>query len=174
MDDTAASSVCSLARILWHDREGAKSCSAIVFEQTLHNVKVSTTATLPLFSRVRLSMDGLEYLARVESAQVGDLGSEAELALQETRRLDERLAHRGAMRLTTAGDELPASIVVQALNYSSGGFQVRSDEPIEPDSRVRLTAHGIEYLGVTRYCHAAASGYRVGIQLVDEPTFDGF
>lgn len=77
MDRPAASSICSLAKILWYDRRGPTSCSAIVFEQAGQSVKVSTTSPLPPFGRVRLTMGGLEYFASVESVQVNGQNNEA-------------------------------------------------------------------------------------------------
>ena len=171
MNGSSASSICGLAKIQWHDRHGVKACSAIVFEQESHTMRVSTTSPLPLFTRVRFTLGGLEYLAQVESVRASDQGHEAELALQETRRIDERVTHEASMLLQPTGSDGSSPVTVQATNYSSGGFQIASDAPLAEDCGIHLTADGIEYYGVTRYCHRAASGYLIGIELVEPPVF---
>ena len=169
MDQPATSSICSLAKILWYDRHGATSCSAIVFEQTGQSVRVSTTSPLPAFGRVRLAMGGLEYLASVESVQVNGQSNEAELALQETRRIDERLPSRGAMQLAPLDRTQGEEIAVKASNYSSGGLQVVSPQPFAEELLVRVTTDDIECRGVIRYCRRAAAGFLTGIELVEPP-----
>jgi hypothetical protein len=171
MDGSSASSICGLAKIHWNERRGAKSCSAIVFEQQSHTIRVATTASLPLFSRVRLTVGGLEYIAQVESVEATDQGSEAELALQEARRIDERMDHHADLQMRRTGSEAAYAVTVQATNYSNGGFQVSSAAPFPQNEPVHLTTDGIEYFGITRYCHRAATGHLIGIELVEPPTF---
>lgn len=171
MDGSSATSICGLAKIDWNDRHGAKSCSAIVFDQQGHTMKVATTSPLPDFTRVRLTLGGLEYLAKVESVTPSDQGSEAELALQETRRIDERVDHQSELLLRRTGSEAAQAVTVQATNYSNGGFQVSSAAPFPENEPVQLAADGIEYFGITRYCHRAATGHLIGIELVEPPTF---
>jgi len=169
MDRPAASSICSLAKILWYDRGGATSCTAIVFEQAGQSVKVSTTSPLPAFGRVRLTMGGLDYFASVQSVEVNGQNNEAELALQETRRVDERLPSRGGVQLApldwTQGEEL----AVKASNYSSGGLQVLSPQPLAEELLVRVATGNIECHGVIRYCNRSAAGFLIGIELVEPP-----
>lgn len=169
MDGSASSSICSLAKILWYDRHGATSCTAIVFEQAGQSVKVSTTSPLPAYGRVRLTMGGLEYLASVESVAIDGQSNEAELALQEAKRNDERLPSDGAMQLTPLDPSQDAQLTVQANNYSSGGLQVVSPQPLAQELMVRLASDSIECYGVVRHCTRGASGYLVGIELVEPP-----
>lgn len=171
MDGSSATSICGLAKIEWNDRHGAKSCSAIVFEQLGHTMKVSTTSPLPHFTRVRLTVGGLEHLAKVESVSSGELGAEAELALQETRRIDERVDHQMDLQMRRGGSELACAVTVRATNYSSGGFQISSAAPFPENELVHLTTDGFEYFGITRYCHRAATGHLIGIELVEPPSF---
>jgi PilZ domain len=170
MDRPATCSICSLAKVLWYDRNGANSCSAIVFEQAGSTVKVSTTSPLPRFGRVRLTMGGLDYFAKVESAQTGGQNNEAELTLQETRRSDERVPSRGPMKLSPVDPAQGEGFTVQASNYSRGGLQVVSPQPLAEELLVSLAADNIECCGVVRYCHRAAAGYLIGIELVEPPT----
>ena len=173
MDRPASSSICSLAKILWYDRHGAASCTAIVFEQTGQSVKVSTTSPLPSFGRVRLTMGGLEYFASVESVEVNGQNNEAELALQETRRIDERLPSRGTMQLAPLDPTEGEEIAVQANNYSSGGLQVLSPQPLADELLVRVATDNIECHGVIRYCNRASTGFLIGIELVEPPIISG-
>ncbi|MDA0205964.1 MAG: hypothetical protein O3A53_02955 [Acidobacteria bacterium] len=173
MDQPATSSICSLAKILWYDRRGATSCSAIVFEQVGQSVKVSTTSPLPCFGRVRLTMGGLEYFASVESVQVNGQNNEAELALQEARRIDERLPSCGAMVLAPVDRTQGWEIAVKASNYSSGGLQVVSSQPLAKELLVRVATDDIECHGVVRYCKRAAAGFLIGIELVEPPVISG-
>jgi hypothetical protein len=169
MDRPAANSICSLAKILWYDRRGATSCSAIVFEQAGKSVKVSTTAPLPSFGRVRLTMGGLEYFASVESVGINGPNNEAELTLQEARRFDERLANRGTMQLTPLDRTQGEAITVEANNYSSGGLQLLSPQPLAEELLVQVASESIECHGVIRYCTRAAAGFLIGIELVERP-----
>ena len=173
MDRPATSSICSLAKILWYDRQGASSCTAIVFEQSGQSLKVSTTAPLPLFGRVRLTMGGLEYFASVESVELNGQNNEAALALQETRRIDERLPSRGEMQLTPLDPAQGGEIAVQANNYSSGGLQVVSPQALSEELLVRVATDNIECHGVIRYCKRAAAGHLIGIELVEPPVIAG-
>ena len=173
MDRPATSSICSLAKILWYDRRGATSCTAIVFEQTGQSVKVSTTSPLPTFGRVRLTMGGLEYFASVESVEVNGQNNEAELALQETRRIDERLPNHGAMQLAPIDPAQGEEIAVKASNYSSGGLQVLSAQSPPEELLVRVATAHIECHGVIRYCHRAAAGFLVGSELAEPPVISG-
>ena len=169
MDRPVSSSICSLAKILWYDRHGPASCSAIIFEQAGQSVKVSTTSPLPAFGRVRLTMGGLEYFARVESVQVNGQNNEAELALQETRRIDERLPSRGTMQLAPLDQTQGEEVSVEANNYSRGGLQVVSPQPFAEELLVRVAADRIECHGVIRYCNRATAGFLIGIELVEPP-----
>jgi hypothetical protein len=169
MDQSSTNSICSLAKILWYDRRGATSCSAIVFEQTGQSVKVSTTSPLLPFGRVRLTMGGLEYFARVESVQVKGENNEAELALQETGRIEERLPSCGAILLTPADQIQGEEIAVKASDYSSGGLQVVSPRPLAKELLVGVATDDIECHGVIRYCNRSAAGFLVGIELVEPP-----
>lgn len=168
MEDSAASSICGLAKILWHDRQGSRSCSAIVFEQTSHAVKLSTTVALPLFGRVRVAFGGLKYRARVESVKTIEPGYETQLELQDKRRIDERLPCSVEMKLQRKDGADP--VVVEATNYSSGGLQVASCDASEVGAVVCLSVDTIDHYGVVRYCRPAVSGYLLGIELIDEPT----
>jgi len=165
--------MCSLAKILWYDRDGAASCTAIVFEQAGQSVKVSTTSPLPSFGRVRLTMGGLEYFASVESVEVNGQNNEARLALQETRRIDERLPSSGDMRLAPLDPSQGEEIAVKASNYSSGGLQILSPQPLAMELLVRVTNDNIECHGVIRHCNRAAAGFLVGIELVEPPIVSG-
>lgn len=167
--DRSASTICSLAKILWYDRRGATSCTAIVFEQAGQVVKVSTTAPLPAYGRVRLTMGGLEYVASVESIASDGQNNEAELALQEMRRNDERLPSDGVMQLTPLNPAQGAQLSVWANNYSSGGLQVVSPQSLAEDLMVRVVNDSIECHGVVRHCTRRALGFLVGIQLVEPP-----
>jgi hypothetical protein len=169
MDRPANSSICSLAKILWYDRRGVTSCTAIVFEQAGQSVKVSTTSPLPSFGRVRLTMGGLDYFASVASVEVNGQNNEAELALQETRRIDERLPSRGTMQLAPLDRTQGEEITVQASNYSSGGLQVFSPGPLAVELLIRVATDNIECHGVVRYCHRSAAGFLIGIELVEPP-----
>lgn len=169
MDHPATSSICSLAKIVWYDRGGATSCSAIVFEQSGQSVKVSTTSPLPSFGRVRLTMGGLEYFASVESVCVNGQNNEADLALQEARRIDERMPSRGVMQLAPLDGTQGAAIAVKASNYSRGGLQVVSPQPFAEELLVRVAAENIECHGVIRYCNRSSSGFLIGIELVEPP-----
>ncbi len=173
MDRPASSSICSLAKILWYDRRGPASCSAIVFEQAGQSVKVSTTTPLPSFGRVRLTMGGLEYFASVESVQVNGQNSEAELALQDARRSDERLPSQGTMQLAPLDASQGGEITVQANNYSSSGLQVISPQPLAEELLVRVASENVECHGVIRYCTRSAAGFLVGIELVEPPIVSG-
>jgi hypothetical protein len=173
MDRPAANSICSLAKILWYDRRGATSCSAIVFEQAGKSVKVSTTAPLPSFGRVRLTMGGLEYFASVESVEVNGQNNEAELVLQEARRSDERLPSQGTMQLSLLDRNQGEEIAVKANNYASGGLQVLSKQPLAKELLVRVATENIECHGVIRYCRRAAAGFLIGIELVEPPVIAG-
>ncbi len=167
MDDVAASSVCSLAKVLWQDRDGEHSHPAIVFEQTPSMVRLSTTVDLPRFGRVRLKMGGLEYRARVESVTSSDLGNEAELSVQEARRLDERLPRQGEMRLTVLGRG-EAPVLVRTINYSSGGFQIEAKTQLQPETVIGLDANGVKFAGIVRYCNPGPSGFVIGVELIDD------
>lgn len=169
MDRPASSSICSLAKILWYDRHGAKSCTAIVFEQAGQSVKVSTTSPLPSFGRVRLTMGGLEYFASVKSVAVDGPSNEAVLALLETRRNDERLSRSGAMQLASLDSSQDGQVAVQASNYSRGGLQVVSPQPFAEELLVRVANDSIECHGVIRHCTRAAAGFLVGIELIEPP-----
>lgn len=173
MNRPATSSICRLAKILWYDRHGVSSCTAIVFEQSGQSVRVSTTAPLPSFGRVRLTMGGLEYFASVASAELNGQNNEAELALQETRRLDERLPSRGEMQLTPLDPAQGGEVAVKANNYSSGGLQVVSPQLLSKAMLVRVATDNIECHGVIRYCNRAAAGYLIGIELVEPPIIAG-
>jgi hypothetical protein len=173
MDRPAANSICSLAKILWYDRRGATSCSAIVFEQAGKSVKVSTTAPLPSFGRVRLTMGGLEYFASVESVEVNGQNNEAELVLQEARRSDERLPSQGTMQLSLLDRNQGEEIAVKANNYASGGLQVLSPQPLAKELLVRVATENVECHGVIRYCRRAAAGFLIGIELVEPPVIAG-
>lgn len=173
MDRSTATSICSLAKILWYDRRGAASCTAIVFEQAGRSVKVSTPSPLPTFGRVRLTMGGLEYLASVETAQADGQNNEAELVLQEARRGDERLPSSGAMRLAPLDPSRGEEIVVQSSNYSSGGLQILSPQPFAEELLVRVSSENIECHGVIRHCTRAGAGFLIGVELVEPPTVPG-
>jgi hypothetical protein len=173
MERPATSSICSLAKILWYDRHGAASCSAIVFEQSGQSVKVSTTSPLPAFGRVRLTMGGLEYFASVESVELNGQSNEAELALQEARRIDERLPSHGTMQFAPLDRTQGEEITVQANNYSRGGLQVLSPLPLTEELLVRVTTDAIECHGVIRYCNRASAGFLIGVELFEPPTIAG-
>lgn len=136
-------------------------------------MKVSTTSPLPSFGRVRLTMGGLEYFASVESVELNGQNNEAQLALQETRRIDERLPSRGEMQLTPLDPAQGGEITVQANNYSSGGLQVLSPQQLAEELLVHITADNIECHGVIRYCSRAATGHLIGIELIEPPIIAG-
>ncbi len=169
MERSAANSICSLAKILWYDRRGAASCTAIVFEQAGQSIRVSTPAPLPTFGRVRLTMGGLEYFAKVESVQVDGQNNEAELALQGARRGDERLPGSGVMQLMPLDPSEGGEITVQSSNYSSGGLQILSPQPVAEELLVRVVSENVECCGVVRHCTRAAAGFLIGIELVEPP-----
>jgi hypothetical protein len=173
MDRPATSSICSLAKILWYDRRGATSCTAIVFEQTGRMVKVSTTSSLPRFGRVRLTMGGLEYFASVQSVEVNGQNNEAELVLQETRRIEERLPSRGAMQLAPLDPAQGEGTEVKANNYSSGGLQILSPQPFAEELLVRVATDNIECHGIVRHCNRSAAGFLVGVELIEPPFLAG-
>ena len=64
-------------------------------------------------------------------------------------------------------------IAVKASNYSSGGLQVVSPQPLPQELLVLVAADGIECRGVTRYCSRTASGFLIGIELVEPPVISG-
>ena len=163
------SSICSLARILWYERRGVASCSAIVFEQAGQSVKVSTTSPLPALGRVRITMGGLEYLASVKSVEVDGQNNEAELALQEARRIDERLPSSGKMQLAPLDPAQGQETEVRANNYSRGGLQILSPQPFAEELLVRVTTDNIACHGVIRYCKRSDAGFLIGIELFEPP-----
>lgn len=118
-------------------------------------------------------MGGLEYFASVASAELNGQNNEAELALQETRRLDERLPSRGEMQLTPLDPAQGGEVAVKANNYSSGGLQVVSPQLLSKAMLVRVATDNIECHGVIRYCNRAAAGYLIGIELVEPPIIAG-
>lgn len=114
-------------------------------------------------------MDGLEYLARVQSVEVNGQNSEAELELQEARRVDERLPSCGDMQLAPLDSTQGGETEVTADNYSSGGLQVLSSQPFPEELLVRVATANIECHGVIRHCTRGVSGYLLGIELVEPP-----
>lgn len=117
-------------------------------------------------------MGGLEYFASVESVGVDGQNNEAELALQQTRRIDERLPRSGAMRLAPLDAAQGEQVAVQASNYSRGGLQVVSAKPFAEELVVRVVSDDIECHGVIRHCTRAPAGFLVGIELVEPPVID--